>query len=250
MEGGRDRVFCLAMQSRRRRKKPGPGRCAEAIETQSSSGHTGLIEACVGASRTAKRKGTWAWLRAHRRLSLADQRQQHHRPLPRLVPDASPRRPRRRLLRWPVRFSACDDREYRNRSNSRGCPPVIRLVPPPAPHHRPSGSAAERDGGCPAPVRNRRYGAEASSLQEAPPGRGLCRDAPGAQREKGMGQAFAWRRRAKGAFSGEFRMRRRSGRWPACRSRFRRPHSVHAPVRTIADGRTGRSETSRPRFRQ
>ncbi len=51
VEGGRQRLFCLAMQRRRsrRRKMAGAGRCGKAIETQSASGHTGLIEACVGA---------------------------------------------------------------------------------------------------------------------------------------------------------------------------------------------------------
>jgi hypothetical protein len=75
VEGGRKRLFCLAMQRRRsrRRKIAAAGRCGKVIETQSSCGHTRLIEASVGAPQ-ADADRCRPWLHAHRWSSMTRQR--------------------------------------------------------------------------------------------------------------------------------------------------------------------------------
>ena len=58
MEGGRRRLFCFAMQSRRRRNKAGGGRCGKTSEAKPVFGQTVPIEDADGAPVSGNRGNT------------------------------------------------------------------------------------------------------------------------------------------------------------------------------------------------
>jgi len=58
VEGGRRRLFCFAMQSRRRRKKAGDGRCGKTSEAKPVFGQTVPIEGADGALVSGNRGNT------------------------------------------------------------------------------------------------------------------------------------------------------------------------------------------------
>ena len=58
VEGGRRRLFCFALQSRRRRKKAGDGRCGKTSEAKPVFGQTLPVEDADGASEQEIRWNT------------------------------------------------------------------------------------------------------------------------------------------------------------------------------------------------